>query len=468
MPRVGRDTREAIGPFEKKLQIAPNGDNPLEIKDLVLLIFNKLSAGEFLKVRLVCKKWKDWTEDLSLWEALFPNRKKAFPKPSQWSIPLYLSIDRQLLVAVKQHAKVVRSQKTKAKLERVTGVFLENIETRVCRITLTSTDGVRAGDPTPLYRRISRKLMQEMIQQNQPDVLEKIGIQISNSLSLWQAQVERISPEQAKRWWASVKHPSPEFKDWRKRSQIEDIFSVGPYIYLLGVEEKNVDYKLWHRFMYGEDGAPTLNQQKDILEAQAIVTDFLLTISGGKGALGDSSSISEFIQRTEKALSSPEIVVNLAHAAVKALVVDPKKPHPGVCEILFNCQVVAPRLIRFIYEALQRHCLSPILQKTLLAWLKNRATLERFLNALIIDGKSIEEGTPSNQTTFEWANKALSAWQSKQILVSSSDMQAFMSRIQTPESSMGKYLQEPFRDAYPSLSALLCSLLLQKNTSNSS
>lgn len=430
---------------------------PFNIPPVDAGILIHLAISDLLNLRLASKAFQQVVDRNEYWPKIII--LKAYPKPANWSLPFYLSIDKLLLDAVKECAKGIKKKSEKKdQLSRVLKISLENIQTRICKISLSPMKDNETKDPCVYYRGISEKCMKEILKGSRIEVVKNVARQLADSLSQTQIDVPRLSDDHVKRWGSLIEKPSNEFEKWKKDSQVRDTFLFESKIYLIVDDPEKVDRHGFETLLFGEKiSAQIIQHENEVKEGETILKKFLLSIRFDGVTLNDSKSITQLIKDVEEALSKRPHV-EISQVETEALSGGSNSPHPGVSKLLFSYQELAPIFIQFLYQALNQYRMGFDLQKSLVHWIENRTVLEKFFSFLRIGDRGIRERKPADQTVFAWMDQVLGSCPAETVAVSPALFTLFLNRFNIPQTSMGSYLQGPFKEAYPTLYVFLCDV----------
>lgn len=142
-------------------------------EDLILQIFKRLNRRDLLTAGRVCRRWRVRAFNPLLWQE-YP---AAYPKPSP-NQSFTTSIDLLLLVALKNC--ISNFPKNKRLLERVRSISFEDHVTGVIQIALARDSSDSPKSPPIRYCRLSPDLKQAFRAVTDPNIMEKIAIQICN------------------------------------------------------------------------------------------------------------------------------------------------------------------------------------------------------------------------------------------------------------------------------------------------
>lgn len=450
----------ALDPIKKErpLFLTSEVKHPLETEDLLVLIFQNLHSQDLLSASAVNQYWRAMAFKPACWVKLSLFSEKRYPKPENWSMPFFLSINHRLLAEVKA---VSQAHQKGPILDRISKVYFENIDAGVLSVVLDPESPLNQGEPSPIYGWIPSDLTDKLKTRPGVDILNKIATQVPDFFARDRITLSNFNSELAEKWWCLVKSPTDPFFKWINDNRLRS-FSIGGGTSVLNVDDASiVDRVSFNLLVFGaEEGEKENRAFQERLNCETAISNFILNLRTNENTVCDPAPFHELVGALNR------VVPHLRNLQIDQQALDNLiqfQPVPRLFTTLYLLQNRAPWVIVLLHQIIFQYRPGSLLEIELNHWIENRAALVGFCAAIKIDGVQIALKRPLGNEELEWANQALTDFETKQVLSQDRTLQPICDRLRARNAQMELYLNELVKGDFPNLYQFLKDCLIAFN-----
>lgn len=447
--------------------------DPLGLFEAVIPVFQRLGGQDRRNAARTCKAWLAFYFDPKVYQrgetADNNNNRSAFIPFSS-----LLLIRLKLIPALNAYSRNLDDSATavgdvKDLISRTTEVVLEEQYPVVCSLVFTNTDSFSSEIASSRAVRLSPELSKTLCNTPPLDLetlTKAVAKEIFNLLATPQVRIELPEAYQD-RLKVLLKNPSKEFEDWKKRSQITDIFQVGQgYFYLNGKDPAAFDQMGFQRLIARRGEMGTIKVSEEDRKTAKALGEFLWSCNvEGESLVLRGGKRGDVFFRANRALVGLKEPIQVSEASLELLIKRSLESGEWMFDYLILTQAKTPQIIGLLYfvinsqgEKLQ--ALGNI--EPLRAWLgecmKNQGVLRSFLEGIIIKDRGILDEMPKGEDPILWADKQLNGFEKENVGIKQTNIENIFNRLNdTNNTKMWFYLKQ-FKKSAPNLWALLSGI----------